>query len=377
MTLVKGVLPTRVLHIVTIMNRAGLETMLMNYYRNIDREKVQFDFLVHRKQKGDYDDEIETLGGRIYHIQPVSLFRPRKYFKAALEFFNSHKVGYKIVHSHLDALSAFPLNAAKHSGVPIRIAHSHTNSFDKDIKYPVRMILKWFIRFYANYYAGCSVSAIRFMFGNVKEPIVINNAINIASYKFNETKRHKTRHQMGIGKNTRVFGHVGRFSYPKNHEYLITVFSRILNIIPDSYLLLVGDGNLRPTIEKMVDRIGISDHVLFAGIRSDVPDMMLAMDAFLMPSRYEGVPVVAVEAQSSGLPCLLSGTVTRDVAVTDKCLFIPIDYASIQEWADIAVDSCTGLRKSIDLRNSGYDVKQESKNLENYYEKLIKNSTKG
>ena len=197
----------RVLHIVTYMGRGGLETMLMNYYRHIDRSKVQFDFLVHRQERFDYDDEIEILGGRIYHLPRLNPWS-KTYIKALGEFFREH-TEYKIVHSHIDCMSAIPLRVAKKAGVPVRLAHSHSSNQDKNLKYYLKLYYKSRISQSATNLFACSEEAGRWMFGK-QNFFVLPNAIDTKQYIYNAEKRNKVRKELGLD-DALVIGHVGRF----------------------------------------------------------------------------------------------------------------------------------------------------------------------
>lgn len=345
--------PLRVLQVVTIMNRAGLETMLMNYYRHIDKSKIQFDFLVHRNEKGQYDDEIKSLGGRIYRVFPVSPLHLIKYYSSLNKFFSKHGSKYNIVHSHLDALSAPVLKIAKKYGIKNRIAHSHTNNFDKDFKLPIRYIAKKFIKFYATEFAGCSQDAIDFMFGRCKNSTIIPNAINLSKYKFDEKKRNKIRKEFNLEKNF-VLGHVGRFDDVKNHTFLADIFYEVQKKQPNSRLMLVGEGELKEKIYEKFNNLGIKDKVLFLGSRNDVPDLMQSMDVFVLPSKYEGLGIVLVEAQASGLPCICSDRIPNAVKLSDGFNVLSLN-ASLLVWSDLIIkNNCV-------------------KRIDNFYKKIIKN----
>lgn len=363
--------PQRILHIVTIMNRAGLETMLMNYYRKIDRNKIQFDFLVHRSEEGDYDDEIKSLGGKIYYAPAINLKNIFLYNKIVKDFFTNHKE-YKIVHSHIDALSCFPLKAAKSAGIPIRIAHSHNNNFNKDAKYFFRLICKKRIKFYATDYFGCSKEAINFMFGNnIINPTVLKNAIDSDKYSFNEKSRDNIREKLGINGKF-VIGHIGRFSYQKNHEFLIDVFSEILKLHSNSTLLLIGSGEEEEKIKLKVKNLNLENSVQFLGTRDDIPSLLHGMDVFILPSHFEGLGIVLIEAQAAGLHCLTSADfVTNEAKITNF-----LEYISLQKnpsvWAKKALEYneeyeriCT--KKQI--KDAGYDIEEQALLLQNYYEK--------
>ncbi|OUN79917.1 glycosyltransferase [Flavonifractor sp. An52] len=346
------------------MNRGGLETMLMNYYRNIDRTQVQFDFLVHRQERAAYDDEIESLGGKIYRLPRLNPWS-RSYLNALNRFFVEHPE-YKIVHSHLDCMSAIPLAAAKRAGVPVRIAHSHSSSQDRDLKYPIKLYYKRKIPAIATDLFACGDSAGRWMFGQNTFSI-INNAIDAKRYIYNPMTREKERKKLGIRDNTLVIGNVGRFSYPKNHDFLVEVFYKIIGCC-DAVLLLVGDGELRPAIEKKVQELGIEEHVIFTGVRDDVPNLMQAMDVFVFPSHYEGVPVTLIEAQASGLPCMISDGVPLECKKTDLVQQISLSEGP-KAWA-IAVVAAAKIPRSNTskaIKKSGYDIVENAQALQRYF----------
>ena len=312
----------RILQCVNDMHRAGLETMLMNYYRNIDREKIQFDFLTHRPQRSDYDDEIESLGGKIYYAPRLYPQNYPKYFKWMKQFFSEHPE-YKIIHSHIDAMSYLPLKAAKKANIPVRIAHSHNTAIDRDFKYLLKTYFRFKLPKVANYYCACGKEAGEFLFPG-KEYMYVPNAIEIDRFLFNENVRMKKRRELGI-KDEIVIGHIGRMSYQKNHKYLIDVFAEILKKRNDSILLLIGVGEKLDDIKKYVEKLGLSEQVRFLGNRADVDELYQAMDVFVMPSLFEGLPVVGVEAQFSGLSCIFSDQVPEEVNFTNKAMFISLN----------------------------------------------------
>ena len=357
--------PIRVLQVVTHMNRGGLETMLMNFYRHIDREKVQFDFLVHREQRAAYDDEIEALGGKIYRL-PRLVPWSVSYRKALDEFFAQHPE-YRVVHVHQDCLSAVILKAAARHGVPVRIAHSHSSNQDKNLKYPIKLFYKRFIPRYATALFACGKDAGDWMFGG-SVYTVVNNAIDTAAYSFDPIKRSEMRKTLGISQDTLVIGHVGRFSPAKNHAFLIDIFSEIHCKMPDSCLLLVGDGELRPQIQEKVSALGLEQAVIFTGVRGDIPELLQVMDAFAFPSLYEGTPVSLVEAQAAGLPCVISENVPDDVCVTGLIRKLPLTLAA-EHWAEQICALAGGERQNVrtELAGAGFDIKENAKWLEKYY----------
>ena len=283
----------RVLQCVNDMHRAGLETMLMNYYRNIDRSKIQFDFLTHRPHKSDYDDEILSLGGKVYYAPRLYPQNYPKYFKWMEQFFKEHPE-YKIVHSHIDAMSYLPLKAAKKAGIPVRIAHSHNTSIDKDFKYILKQYFRSRINSVTTDFCACGEEAGKFLFGDVRYTI-IPNAINISKFLFDPEIRRKKREELNI-KNEFVIGHVGRLSYQKNHKFLVQIFKEFVSQNPDSVLLLVGVGEKENEIKKQVEKFGLNPKVKFLGNRTDVNELYQAMDIFVMPSFFEGVPVVGIRS---------------------------------------------------------------------------------
>ncbi|MCD7881249.1 MAG: glycosyltransferase family 1 protein [Clostridiales bacterium] len=355
----------RVLQVVTYMGRGGLETMLMNYYRHIDRSQLQFDFLVHRNFRSDYDDEIEALGGKIYRL-PRLVPWSRTYWSALDQFFKAHPE-YKVVHVHQDCLSAVILKAAKQNGVPVRIAHSHNSNQDKDLKYPIKLYYKRFIPKYATKLFACSEEAGNWMFSGAQFD-VLNNAIDARKYTFDTAKREKVRKEWGIDSSAFVVGHVGRFMPQKNHGQLIQIFEALHQRDENTRLLLVGDGELRAQTEQAVSNSGLQDSVIFTGVREDVADLLQAMDVFVLPSFYEGFGIVALEAQAAGLPCVLSDQVPKGCAVTGK-----VDYMALSEspsaWAD-KICSYRGAERQDTYQmivDAGYDIEDNAQRLQKYY----------
>lgn len=366
--------PIQVLHVVTHMNRGGLETMLMNYYRNIDRSRLQFDFLVHREKRADYDDEIESLGGRIYRLPPLNPF-DIKYRKQLQQFFFDHPK-YKIVHSHIDCMSAIPLKAAKKAGVPVRIAHSHSISQDKDVKYLLKLFYKGFIAKNATHLMACGQQAGEWMYGK-RNFHILNNAIDAKQYSFDHETYCAERAELGVRPDDVLVGHVGRFSPPKNHDFLIDVFAECVNMKPKAKLILVGDGNLRPGIEEKVRRLGLEASVIFTGVRSDVAKLMQAMDVFVFPSIYEGLPLTVVEAQAAGLPCLISDAVPIECKKTDLVQQIPLSEGA-QAWAAAVMHVAGTQRRDTykEIKAGGYDIIENARKLQCFYERATVEETK-
>lgn len=362
--------PIRILQIVTYMGRGGLETMLMNYYRNIDHSRVQFDFLVHRNFEADYDNEIKAMGGNIYHVSKLNPLSNQ--YKSELDkFFNEHKE-YKIVHSHLDCMAGIPLKVAKKCDVPIRIAHAHSSNQTKDIKYVLKLLYKRNITKNANYLFACGEQAGRWMF-NTNDFKVINNAIDAKKYSYNEKIRNIRRTEFNIPKDSIVIGHVGRFMVPKNHDFIIDIFNKIHLNNPNSYLMLVGEGDLKEAILDKVKELNLEEYVIFTGLRSDVNQLLQAMDVFLFPSLYEGLPVSIVEAQAAGLPCLISDKVPIECKKTDLVYQLNLND-SVGIWADKVNELSHIQRRDTyeDIKNAGFDIVENAKWLENFYLDMYK-----
>ncbi len=355
----------RVLHVVTHMNRGGLETMIMNYYRNIDRTKVQFDFLVHRDYKCDYDDEIEKLGGKIYRLPRLNPFS-FDYRKRLNNFFKTH-TEYAIVHVHQDCLSSIILKSAYKNKVKVRIAHSHTENQDRNLKYIIKLFYRQFIPKYATHLVACGKDAGEWMFHGADFEI-INNAIDVEKYIYNTNSRKKIRKEFNISDGEFVIGHIGRFSPVKNHTFILDVFAEIVKNI-DAKLLLVGGGDLKDYIKEKSIKLGISDKVIFTGVRPDVPDLLQAMDVFLFPSLYEGLGIVLIEAQTAGLHTFISNTVPKQSIISEKLMQQLSLSMPIKDWAN-AIINCKYKERTdctCDVINAGYDIKSEAIKLQNFY----------
>lgn len=374
--------PERVLYINGgIMGQGGIESFMMNYYRHIDRNKIQIDFVVHGFEKGYYDDEINTMGGIIYNI-PVKSKNYIGNILALRKIFNSKK--YKIVHSHLDAMSAITLKTAKQCGVPIRIAHSHNTDYltRNIIKVQLNEIARKNIKKYATHLFACSEDAGRWLFGDkpVKngEVSIINNAIDLDAYKFDKNIRMNIREKLNIGTGL-VIGHIGRFDNQKNHTFLLKIFKEIVKKEPNAKLILVGDGHLKENILAEISELKLKDNVILMGTRSDIPELLSAMDLFLFPSLFEGLGMVLIEAQANGLKCITSSNVPKQVNQTELVSFLPL-LAGEKKWANyiMSLNDNREVKENVFkiLTVSGYNINYEAKILEKKYISLIKQALK-
>lgn len=365
--------PIRVAEIVGSWLGGGVEAVVMNYYRHIDRNKIQFDFICDDTSTNIPYEEIESLGGKVILVPSYSkVFKYHKKLKKVLKDGN-----YKIVHSHINTLSVFSLFAAKCAGVPVRIAHSHSTTNKKEKKKNLlKQVFRPFSKVFATNYMCCSELAGRWLFGNKEydkgNVYLLNNAIDLDKFKCDEVLRKKKRKELGIKDSTLVIGHIGRFVAQKNHTFLIDIFNELHKKNNDSILLLAGQGPLIDTIKDKVKELGLSDSVKFLGQRNDVNELYQAFDVFLLPSLYEGLPVVGVEAQASGLLCYLSNDMTKETKVLDITKFMSLnDTAST--WASNILNDVKNYKRidtSKEMTKKNFNINKESKRLEEYYYKL-------
>lgn len=369
----------RVVHIIGKVEMGGVQAVVMNYYRNIDKTKVQFDFIIDGYNETPIDEEIKSMGGKVYKIEPYE----KNIFKNMLQCYKIFKTNkYTIVHCHLNTLSVFPLFVAWICKIKIRICHNHsTAAKGEGKKNLIKYILLPFSKLFATHYCACSELSGRWIFGNkfynkgkVK---LIKNAIAINKYSYNKSVRDKKREQMNLN-NKFVIGHVGRFVFSKNHNFLIDIFNEAYKINNNLILVLIGDGQLKNQIQYKVKKLGLKDNILFLGNRFDVPELMQAMDLFLLPSFYEGLPVVGIEAQAAGLKCIFSNSITYETKITDLVKFISLNKSS-KYWANQIIKYSNGYnRENTDIRikKAGYEIKIAAHNLLLWYKKLLYNFPK-
>ena len=366
----------RILHVLGGLERGGAETMIMNLYRNIDRETVQFDFVIHTSRKQAYYEEILTLGGRIYHFPAFNgknLFLLKKLWDG---FFKDHPE-YKILHSHVRSYASIYCRIAKKHGLKL-IIHSHSTSNGKGLIAAVKHVLQLSLRFQADFMMACSTESGRWLYGKkaCKKPNfrLIPNGIDIDQYAYSETTAAECREKLGL-KDKFVLGHVGRFHEAKNHAFLMNVVAGVCERRPDAMLLLVGDGEVREKIESKIKNLGLENRVVMTGSRSDVPRLMQAMDVFVFPSLWEGLPVTVVEAQAAGLPCLISDRITDDVDISELVKRLPIEKATV--WMDAILSVDTSRRDVRDkIKLAGFDVRDLATAMKDFYIDLAKESSR-
>lgn len=356
--------PVRVLHVINGMGSGGAESFIMNIYRNIDREKIQFDFLVRSSKEKFYFEEINKLGGKIYIMPPFPKNFIRNYRETKL-FLKTHKK-YKIIHVHGNALIyIIPLIIAHKLNIPCRIMHSHNTNTRRKIYKPIHYLNKMIINSLITDSFACSQEAGEWMF-NHNDFKVIKNGIDVEKFLYSEICREEIRKELNIEQNF-VVGHVGRFLNAKNHVFLVDVFNDICKRKDNAILILVGTGPLETEIKRKIKNLNLADKVIFIGERSDVNKLMCAFDTFVFPSIFEGLGIAVVEAQASGLPCIISDTIPREVAITGLVKFLSITRSS-QVWSD-EILSCESQRNNMynEMTKSGFNVKQLSEKLQEFY----------
>lgn len=362
--------PIRIAQIIGKWLGGGVEAVVMNYYRNIDRDKIQFDFICDEDSTNIPFEEIEKLGGKVILIPPYQkVLKYHKELKKVLKEGN-----YKIVHSHINTLSVFSLFAAKCAGVPVRIAHSHSTTNQKEKKKNlIKQVLRPFSKLFATDYMCCSELAGRWLFGDREydkgKVYLLNNAIDIEKFEYNEQIRKRKREELGIRDSTLVLGHVGRFVEQKNHMFLIDIFSQVHKENEDTILLLIGQGPLQSQIKDKVKSLKLEKFVKFLGQRDDVNELYQTFDIFLLPSLYEGLGMVLIEAQCAGCYCIASTEVPKIAKVTNNLNFIKLEDSS-ELWGINAVKGLNKVNRKEcikSIKEFGYDIKEENKKLENYY----------
>ena len=359
--------PIRILHVVQRMEAGGTQALLMNIYRNIDRSKIQFDFLVEYPEKEFYDDEIKQLGGKIYYTNVRKDFNIIK-FKKELDRILTENPNYKIIHVHVSSIGYICFKVAKKHGIKTRIAHAHNNSSVKDMKYLIRNILRKLYILNATDYFACSDEAGKYFFKN-KSYKVLNNAIDSKKFVFDENKRKNKRHELGLDEKF-VVGHIGRLHPQKNHEKLLKIFVEIKRKRQDAKLIIVGNGPLESTIKEEINRLSIMNDVIMLNNRNDINEILMAMDVFVFPSLFEGLGIVAIEAQAAGTPIIMSEGVSTEACITDICKRKSLENSN-SDWAEEAIKLAK--REDIHMNvkkyviDAGFDFKTIINTLTEFY----------
>lgn len=370
--------PIRVMQVVGRMMGGGVEAMVMNYYRHIDRSKVQFDFVIQSDSTVVPREEIESLGGRIFVVPPYS--NPFAYMKACRQLFEEQNP--VIVHSHMNTISVFTLRAAKQAGVPVRIAHSHSTANPKErAKTLVKNMLRPFSRVYPTHLAACSKTAARWLFGqrvvDNNDVHYINNAIDLAEFVYSKKTRRQLREEIGAGEKTIVIGQVGRLCFQKNQRFTIDVFSAFHARYPESLLVLLGDGDEKEYLQLYAKKKNVGQCVSFLGARDDVASWYSAFDVLMFPSTYEGLGMAAIEAQAEGLPVLASDRVPVEVDIVPGSIHhVPLS-SGVSVWSKYLTKivmrqlNVKHASQSDLLSAAGYDITQSAIELAKWYRRLF------
>lgn len=363
--------PIRVLQVLGSLNRGGAEAFIMNVYHSIDKAKIQFDFIVHCEENGDFSDEIIGMGGKIYKCPRYTGKNHFLYLKWWKRFFSEHSE-YSIIHSHVRSTASLYFPIAKRNNVTT-IIHSHSTSNGKGLTSIVKKIFQSKLKGCTDYFFACSKDSGKWLYGdsivNSEKYFYIPNAINLSNFSFNKCTRDKYRKELNIDDKT-VYIHIGRFSGVKNHQFLVDVFNELHKAQPNAVLLLVGIGELFESIKEYIDSKFLSDAVYLLGKRTDVNCLYSAADCLLFPSLWEGLPVTVIEAQSSGMPCFISNTISNDINISDLVHMLPINNGT-QPWLDAILNTSLE-RKDVlkQLKNSGYDAIDVAKWLQNFYSNI-------
>lgn len=361
--------PIRVAQVLNRMDSGGVESVVMNYYRHIDREKVQFDFYLAENSSFPQREELEQLGAGIFLLPSYS--RPIRYHRVLYKVFKERR--YKIVHAHLSTMSVFPLFAAWRAGVPVRICHNHTTAYwGEGFKTLLKYILRPFNKIFATDYFACGETAGRWMFGDrcfgSGRVTVMPNAIETERFVFDPEARTALRNELEIPQNAFVVGHVGRFTYAKNHAFLLEIFCEVLKARPSAKLLLAGEGELYDNIKSRAEKLGIEGNVVFTGVRIDINRLYSVMDVFCLPSFYEGLGLVVWEARRNGLSVVLSDKIPKEIGCNENDHFLSLKLEA-KAWARrlLSLSRMTPIKTDYIIP----DIQKSAKWIERFYQKRL------
>lgn len=366
--------PVRILHMIGSLEIGGSQAMVMNLYEKIDRDILQFDFIVDHPDQIYFAEKIKSMGGRIFFLPTFKGKNVLEIKRAWNDFFDEHPE-YKILHSHVRSYASIYIPIAKNHGVKT-IIHSHSTSNGKGLSAIVKAIMQYPLRFQADYFMACSDQAGKWLFGkkivNSSKYRMIPNAIDSDKFIFNDKVRNQLRRELGIDDKF-VMGHVGRMTEPKNHDFLLDIFSEVVKIRENAVLLLIGDGDLRSSIEEKVKKMGIEKSVFLLGSKSNTYDYYQAMDLFIFPSLWEGLGIAVIEAQASGLPCFISDRIPLTVDIGMGLIKIVSLDNNALIWAKQVVGEKEVERKVCKgaLEKAGYDIGSNSHVLQQFYIELF------
>lgn len=363
--------PIRILHVLGGVSLGGAESRIMDLYRHIDRDKIQFDFLIQQTEKGYYEEEIEALGGRIYRVPRFRLYNIVSYKKALRVFFAGHHE-FKAVHGHMTSTASLYLPIAKKCGVPMTVAHARSAGVDKGIKGAATRLLRMPLKKRCDHMFACSMLAAESVFGmenaHAGRVKIVPNAIDVKQFSYQEETRIRMRRALSL-EDKFVVGHVGRFHYAKNHEYLLAVFQKIVLRKNNAVLLLLGEGSRMEEMKERASALGIADQVIFCGNQKETWNYYQAMDFFVFPSRFEGLPGTVVEAQGAGLRCLISDAIANEVKITELVASLNIEDKP-EKWAEYVLEHEVYERKDRyeQIAAAGFDVSGQAAWYEDFYQ---------
>lgn len=360
--------PLRVAQVMGKLVSGGVESVVFNYYRHIDRRKIQFDFYYDADSTSPPPEDVAAMGTRFIQVPPYQNLPA--YLGGLTRHFKENR--YQIVHAHLNTLSVFPLCAAWMAGVPVRVCHNHsTAGKGETVKNILKYTLRPFAKVFATDYCACSYHAGKWLFGKPAmergKVTVFRNAIDLERFQYDPLTREAVRRELEL-EGKLVLGHVGRFCYQKNHAFLVDIFAEVHRRRPEAVLLLAGNGALMEAVRQKVRELELEHSVRFLGVRTDVERLYQAMDVFVLPSRYEGLGIVSVEAQATGLPCVCSDEVPAEVQLSAGLRFLPLD-APPARWADVVLEAVGQERMNAmeTIRAAGFDIRRVAGELESFY----------
>lgn len=369
----------KILYFVDRMLRGGIQSLVIEIVKNINKENFQIDFLLLDDGKTyDLEEKLKEMNCNVYKLKNVWINTPFDYLKYCKEmnkFFKTIGKEYDIVHLHSSSKNFMVLYYAKKYGVKIRIAHSHSTDFQTKnfIKKFVGNQFKSLLKKNATDYMACSRDAGKWLFGNENNVIILKNAINIQKFYFDEEKRKEIRNKYGIKNNEIVCGNVGRITEQKNHIFLINVFKKLYSYNKNYKLLLVGKGEetIEKELEKVVKENNMTDNVVFAGFQEKTYEYLNAMDLFVFPSKFEGLGIVLIEAQANGLSCIVSDKIPSEAIINSNVKIVSLDKED--EWVKVIQETnCTRVIDNVKIKDAGYDILEEIKKLEKFYRKRVK-----
>ena len=368
--------PIRVLQLFTVLNRGGAETNIMNYYRKIDRTKIQFDFIVHRQEIGAFEQEILSLGGRIFRLPPINPFKLKNYKKQLNYFFDNNN--YSIIHGHCCELGYYIYKEASKRKLPVIIAHGHYTKHIFDLKLPFKLFWKKRMLKYLNTFFSCGQQASVSLFGKklANQAFIMKNAIDSNDFKYNEFKNLEKRLELNAQQTINIIN-VGSFVKSKNHDFAIDVFNGFLKIHPNSKMFFVGKGKLFEALKNKINKLNLQEKILFLGVRNDVNQILQAMNFLLFPSIDEGLPVSLIEAQAAGLKCFISDGVPIESILINENVEVIALKKSPEFWAKQIFKSINHQKQDVskNIIESGYDINLNVRILENKYLELLANNS--